>query len=445
MPINYNQQDSAFRPLNGFLFRCEFHVVGNSNITKDILKKLEYSVSTVKLPKMKEMEAEPHSFGSFFIPFPFFSTGEKDMMIEFYETDDMLISKVFYSFLNRYRWKSSTMFDKEQADLGVTVTIYDQRNLYGSSNRPLYRNIYWLKTTDLEPPQFTRSGSDVDLSKVTVTFNTIESDYKNAIDSREFGNTNEINVGAKDDPAFGNTDELGDKIAEMFAGLMNDNSQTGGNTSGLPDRVSSSKKRREYAESLGVDSKERLAVLKDHPDKLKELRKFLESEGVDIHDYSEVSDALVEMGIFGNVPQHICQKGVSVLESLVSGEKRVSAPSASRSVDKWVEAGFEVTEEKAFTKKIDIDNYIMKLANEGKLEEGQKIIIDYDKTGKSYGHIVTVLYNKERGWYTSSDGRQGTMTGLSVNHKVVGIKILKKSADKKLLEESGNLSGIGKE
>jgi hypothetical protein len=37
------------------------------------------------------------------------------------------------------------------------------------------------------------------------------------------------------------------------------------------------------------------------------------------------------------------------------------------------------------------------------------------------------------------------MTGLSVNHKVVGIKILKKSADKKLLEESGNLSGIGKE
>ena len=219
MPINYNQQDSAFRPLNGFLFRCEFHVVGNSNITKDILKKLEYSVSTVKLPKMKEMEAEPHSFGSFFIPFPFFSTGEKDMTMEFYETDDMLISKVFYSFLNRYRWKSSTMFDKEQADLGVTVTIYDQRNLYGSSNRPLYRNIYWLKTTDLEPPQFSRSGSDVDLCKVTVTFNTIESDYKNEIDSSEFGNTNEINVGAEDDPAFENTDELGNKIAGMFADL----------------------------------------------------------------------------------------------------------------------------------------------------------------------------------------------------------------------------------
>ena len=444
MPINYNQQDSAFRPLNGFLFRCEFHVVGNSNITKDILKKLEYSVSNVKLPKMKEMEAEPHSFGSFFIPFPFFSTGEKDMTIEFYETDDMLISKVFYSFLNRYRWKSSTMFDKEQADLGVTVTIYDQRNLYGRSNRPLYRNIYWLKTTDLEPPQFSRSGSDVDLCKVTVTFNTIESDYKNEIDLAEFGNTNEINVGAEDDPAFENTDEVGNKIADMFAGLMKDDNQTGGSTSGVPDRVSSSEKRREYAESLGVNSKERLAVLKDHPDKLKDLRKFLESEGVNIHDYSEVSDALVEMGIFGNVPQHFCQRGVSVLEAIVSGEKRVSALSASRSVDEWNKAGWEVTEEKSFTKKLDIDNYIIELANAGKLEEGQKIIIDYDKTGKKDGHIVTVLYNKERGWYTSSDGRQGTMTGLPVNHEVVGIKILKKSADKKLLEESGNLSGIGK-
>ena len=444
MPINYNQQDSAFRPLNGFLFRCEFHVVGNSNITKDILKKLEYSVSNVKLPKMKEMEAEPHSFGSFFIPFPFFSTGEKDMTIEFYETDDMLISKVFYSFLNRYRWKSSTMFDKEQADLGVTVTIYDQRNLYGRSNRPLYRNIYWLKTTDLEPPQFSRSGSDVDLCKVTVTFNTIESDYKNEIDSAEFGNTNEINVGAEDDPAFENTDEVGNKIADMFAGLMKDDNQTGGSTSGVPDRVSSSEKRREYAESLGVNSKERLAVLKDHPDKLKDLRKFLESEGVNIHDYSEVSDALVEMGIFGNVPQHFCQRGVSVLEAIVSGEKRVSALSASRSVDEWNKAGWEVTEEKSFNKKSDIDNYIIELANAGKLEEGQKIIIDYDKTGKKDGHIVTVLYNKERGWYTSSDGRQGTMTGLPVNHEVVGIKILKKSADKKLLEESGNLSGIGK-
>ena len=444
MPINYNQQDSAFRPLNGFLFRCEFHVVENSNITKDILKKLEYSVSTVKLPKMKEMEAEPHSFGSFFIPFPFFSTGEKDMTIEFYETNDMLISKVFYSFLNRYRWKSSTMFDKEQADLGVTVTIYDQRNLYGRSNRPLYRNIYWLKTTDLEPPQFSRSGSDVDLCKVTVTFNTIESDYKNEIDSAEFGNMNEINVGAEDDPAFENTDEVGNKIADMFAGLMKDDNQTGGSTSGVPDRVSSSEKRREYAESLGVNSKERLAVLKDHPDKLKDLRKFLESEGVNIHDYSEVSDALVEMGIFGNVPQHFCQRGVSVLEAIVSGEKRVSALSASRSVDEWNKAGWEVTEEKSFNKKSDIDNYIIELANAGKLEEGQKIIIDYDKTGKKDGHIVTVLYNKERGWYTSSDGRQGTMTGLPVNHEVVGIKILKKSADKKLLEESGNLSGIGK-
>lgn len=444
MPINYNQQDSAFRPLNGFLFRCEFHVVENSNITKDILKKLEYSVSTVKLPKMKEMEAEPHSFGSFFIPFPFFSTGEKDMTIEFYETNDMLISKVFYSFLNRYRWKSSTMFDKEQADLGVTVTIYDQRNLYGRSNRPLYRNIYWLKTTDLEPPQFSRSGSDVDLCKVTVTFNTIESDYKNEIDLAEFGNTNEINVGAEDDPAFENTDEVGNKIADMFAGLMKDDNQTGGSTSGVPDRVSSSEKRREYAESLGVNSKERLAVLKDHPDKLKDLRKFLESEGVNIHDYSEVSDALVEMGIFGNVPQHFCQRGVSVLEAIVSGEKRVSALSASRSVDEWNKAGWEVTEEKSFNKKSDIDNYIIELANAGKLEEGQKIIIDYDKTGKKDGHIVTVLYNKERGWYTSSDGRQGTMTGLPVNHEVVGIKILKKSADKKLLEESGNLSGIGK-
>ena len=408
------------------------------------MKKLEYSVSNVKLPKMKEMEAEPHSFGSFFIPFPFFSTGEKDMTIEFYETDDMLISKVFYSFLNRYRWKSSTMFDKEQADLGVTVTIYDQRNLYGRSNRPLYRNIYWLKTTDLEPPQFSRSGSDVDLCKVTVTFNTIESDYKNEIDLAEFGNTNEINVGAEDDPAFENTDEVGNKIADMFAGLMKDDNQTGGSTSGVPDRVSSSEKRREYAESLGVNSKERLAVLKDHPDKLKDLRKFLESEGVNIHDYSEVSDALVEMGIFGNVPQHFCQRGVSVLEAIVSGEKRVSALSASRSVDEWNKAGWEVTEEKSFTKKLDIDNYIIELANAGKLEEGQKIIIDYDKTGKKDGHIVTVLYNKERGWYTSSDGRQGTMTGLPVNHEVVGIKILKKSADKKLLEESGNLSGIGK-
>ena len=442
MPINYNQQDSAFRPLNGFLFRCEFHVVGNSNITKDILKKLEYSVSNVKLPKMKEMEAEPHSFGSFFIPFPFFSTGEKDMTIEFYETDDMLISKVFYSFLNRYRWKSSTMFDKEQADLGVTVTIYDQRNLYGSSNRPLYRNIYWLKTTDLEPPQFSRSGSDVDLCKVTVTFNTIECDYKNAIDSSEFGNTNEINVGAEDDPAFENTDEVGNKISEMFAELVAE--QNTGTTSGIPDRVSENEKFRKYSESLGVNSKERTAVISKNTKKLNELRDVLLSEGVDVHDYSEVNDALVEMGVFGNVPQGFCQRGVSVLEAIVSGNERVVAATASSSVDEWNKAGFEVTEEKKFSNKTEIDNYIMSLANEGKLEEGQKIIIDYDSEGKSAGHIVTVLHNKERGWYTSSDGRQGTPTGLAADHEVVGIKILKKSADKKLLEESGNLSGIGK-
>lgn len=231
MPINLNQHDDGFRPLNGFLFKCDFLADENiqTNIGPDILKILGYSVSKLTLPKFNEYEGKPHSFGSFFIPFPYFSTGEKEMTIEFYETDDMLISKVFYSFLNRYRWRASTIFDVSQADFRIEVSILDQRNLFGyDSDRPLLRKEYYLKTKSIEPPQFARDGSDTDLCRVSVTFNTIESKYSNVYYGR-FGSVDEINkrfdseknkyVDVVDDNAFLNSQEVVDKLSKMFADL----------------------------------------------------------------------------------------------------------------------------------------------------------------------------------------------------------------------------------
>ncbi len=229
MAINSNQLDNGFRPLNNFLFKCEFQsYYTRYDITHEVARILEYSVSKITLPKFKESEGKAHSFGSFFIPFPYFSTGEKEMTIEFYETDDMLISKVFYSFLNKSRWKASTLFEPDQCDLMVTVTILDQRNLFGyNSQEDILKKVYYLKTKSLEPPQFARDGSDTDLCRVSVTFNTVE-DYNNVYYGG-FGSVNEINrrydeeerkyVDVVDDQAFLNPDDVSNKIYGMFADL----------------------------------------------------------------------------------------------------------------------------------------------------------------------------------------------------------------------------------
>ena len=454
MPINLNQDDLGFRPLDNFLFKCAFLDDPNvkNNLTPEILKKLEYSVSKVTLPKMKESDPKPHLLGSFAIQFPYFSTGEKEMSIEFYETDDMLVSKVFYSFLNRYRWKASTIFDISHADLMIRVTLLDQRNKNGMAakhpRRLVYEREYWIKTISIDPPQFTRDGSDTDLCTVTVNFNTIESKYNNIVNDT-FGSADEINAGAKDDNAFTDTNAVGEKLFEMFEGLMGD--PVYNTPSGIPDKTSQYKNRKEFANSLGVNSVERLAVLSTNPNKITELRKFLQQEGVDVNDYSAVNDALREMGIFGNAPNGFCQRGVSVLEAVVTGDKRVQAPTASSSIEAWKADGYDVTEEKKFYKRNDVENYIKKLIDEGKLKEGDKIVIDYDSEGKTAGHIITVLKDDNpngenyKGWYTSSDGYQRSLTGLGMNHKVSGMKVLTKSEDRLLLEQSKNVSAIGNE
>lgn len=229
MAINANQLDNGFRPLNNFLFKCEFQsYYSRYDISFEVARILEYSVSKITLPKFKEAEGKAHSFGSFFIPFPYFSTGEKEMTIEFYETDDMLISKVFYSFLNKSRWKASTLFEPDQCDLIVTVTILDQRNLFGYNDQEdIIKKVYYLKTKSLEPPQFARDGSDTDLCRVSVTFNTVE-DYNNVYYGG-FGSVDEVNrrydekegkyVDVVDDQAFLNPDDVSSKLYGMFADL----------------------------------------------------------------------------------------------------------------------------------------------------------------------------------------------------------------------------------
>ena len=109
MRIDSQQEDSLMEPLSSFLFKCTFTAPEGSKklLTDSILQKMQYSVSSVTIPKMAESgsgtDIDQVSYGSFNLPFPYYSTGQKEMTIDFLETDDMLISRIFYMILNKNR------------------------------------------------------------------------------------------------------------------------------------------------------------------------------------------------------------------------------------------------------------------------------------------------------------------------------------------------------
>lgn len=175
--IDNAQTDYTMRPLNSFLFDCQFHSPNEGDLVfpTSTLKKLAYSVKAVKIPKMKpDSEVKSIQYGSFFVSFPFFSTGEKEMTITFYETDDMLISKVFYAMQAKHRWKPYAIYNNTtNVDLIVDVNIHDQHNKLKFNEYSLFHNTYSLVLESISPPRFSRTGT-VQLLTVDATFNAVE-------------------------------------------------------------------------------------------------------------------------------------------------------------------------------------------------------------------------------------------------------------------------------
>lgn len=437
--VDGHQDDIHLRPLGAFLFSCEFYAKdGDRVLTDRVIKKLNYSVVSLNLPKMESETADTMSYGSFFVTFPFWATGKKDIEFDFFETDEMEITKLFYHYLNQCRWKATTMLFWGQADLYVRVAIYDHRNTFGIKKREIFSHDYALKTKEIGLPEFIRTG-DVSLLKTKVTFNSLTAEYSH-------GNLNSpVNAAAEmqlldtePDPAMLNTEELGNRIAAIMdpyrekyganAELGADGKQKGNidiQHHFTTDSESSDYTLRAEAERLGPNSLIRLATLAGSESEIDRLRKVLREHGVNVNDYSEVSDALVDMGIFGKVSNGYCQRGVSVLEAIVSGNTRVKAPTASSSLDEWEAAGFQETESRKVNNVTELNEYITSLAKSGKISEGDKIIIDYDSADKEAGHAVTVLYDEESGWYTTSDTRQNSMAGLALTHKVDEVHVMR--------------------
>ena len=277
MRIDSVQNDQSMRPLGRFLFKCEFSnklgdtVVSRNILNDKMLQKLMYSVLEVNIPKLETSDPDNLSYGSFSVTFPFFSTEKKEMRMIFYETDKMEIFKTFTYLLGESRWKASTIFRWEQADLYVTVTIYDQRNLYGYGYRALFSESYALKTTRVDPPQFSRTN-DVDITKTEVIFNTVQTrnydrGHITTVDAEREFRENDI----KADPAFTNSEDMSNAIAKYFE----------------------DKFKREYEDQYSVDL-DRLRYQQSIPD-LAKLRASKGTRGGDfILDHGEL-DSLYEI------------------------------------------------------------------------------------------------------------------------------------------------------
>ena len=442
--VDSQQADNNLRPLTGFLFRCTFTAQeGDKVLTEAALKKLQYSVLSVNIPKMKEQELDELSYGSFFISFPFWSTGDQAMTIEFWETDKMEISKIFYYMLDKKRWRASTMFKYSQADLFVTVEILDQRNYLPADKHVIFSNTFALKTVSIDPPEFVRTG-DVTLLKTKVEFNTMQHEYSHGnirTGINPLGDFMDKNVYMPDENAFIDAEDMSKKIEEAFKEYVKAEQgrfpeKANATDKFVTDKVSSDVELRAFADRLGPNSLSRTAALSTDSNARQELRKILMKKGVNVNDYSDVANALKAMGIYGADGQsnHYCQRGVSLLESIVSGNDRVLSPKATGSEQAWEAGGFK--EDKSLGRKInkvsDADAYINELIKSGKVHEGDKIIIDYDAEDKENGHALTVLFDDATGkWSVSSDAGHFNLSGLAMNHKIDEIHILNMTKEEK--------------
>ncbi len=230
MRIDGEQEDIVFEPLSSFLFKCTFTAPERYKklLTDSILEKLKYSVVSLNIPKLTEKNLEAISYGSFALPFPYYSTGQKEMSIDFFETDDMLISRVFYVLQSKKRWSAKTIFRMSDAELFLHVEIYPQRNAKGYKypmKNPVFVRDYGLIMKGINPPEFSRTG-EVTLLKTKIEFNTIESDYYGekgrTYQDSGIDPTKEKHEWDKQkaEAAFIDTEQMGDRIAEQFAEWM---------------------------------------------------------------------------------------------------------------------------------------------------------------------------------------------------------------------------------
>lgn len=463
------QSDQALAPLNNFLFKCEFSpsevdiARGNRLFSYSVLKKMNYSVKDIKLPKMKAESVEHIQYGSFFVSFPFFATGDKEMTITFYETDDMMLSKIFYALQAQNRWRPSTIFRDTQAQLFVDVVIYDQRSTLSAKEHELYRNRYGLLFKYLDQPKFDRSN-DADLCTITAHFNTIEGEYasgnwdglRKSLLHSDFNAVNEMKTGdgknggldTEADNAAVSLKDIEDRftawLGEREAAKNGEHSDGNGHEYETIIRTQDKDLRR-FSEELGDDNRKRMQYLAEHPEKIKELRKLLISKGVKVNDDfslddSDLVDALYSMGIIGgsSIAGGYCQQGVSVVDAIKYDKPIVKAETASKSVDAWLKSA-RYNEAKNLERKIksvdEANKYIQELIDKKELEEGDMVIIDYpDKDGKEQpGHIFRMLFREKRnekgqeGWGAAADYLHVNYSGLGGKHGVTRIRVIKKA------------------
>lgn len=469
MRVDGVQTDKSMRPLSSFLFRCYLSRNPDnslSELTDSVLKKLNYSVRAVTVPKMAEQGQDTIEFGSFAMTFPFFSTGKRETTMTFYETDDMLVSRVFYAIQQRKRWKSSSLFREQDADLIADIEIFDQRNTFDlPAKTPIYTQRMYLKLVKVNSPDFKRT-STVTLLETSIEFNAMIEPYSGSYASSPVDAIGEMKSAAEGgldrepEAAFIDADQMLQTFRtslEEFSDWFYDKPKAD-NLASSSDRISSDRESknpqlRAYAESLGANSQSRQAALSgsDSEFRINDLREQLKAEGVNTKDYQEVASALVEMGILGNYggPNGWCQRGTSILEAVVSEKPRVTAQTASRSVSAWEDAGYEVSESRRVKTVTEINKQLENLIKEGKLKPGDKIVIDYDdkpRTGsydsskEEAGHISTYLGKVDGIDRTVSDRMQLSLAGLSAKHRVTGYKILTRNrqdlADQALLKVS---------
>ena len=222
MKLNGIQSDRSMRPLSSFLFDCTFSSQENDQLfTEEILKKLRYSVSTCTVPKMKSLSEDSISYGSFSLSFPFFSTNEKELTIDFIEQDDMMISKLMYAIQSRSRWKATALKSFEDADLFLDLKIYDSRNTLNKKNGILFSQNYAIKFIEIVPPKFSRT-SDAMPTTLTARFNSIQRDKLSADFSDSADPLRDFRrLDSEADTAFINSEGLGEMVKEWVDEFMN--------------------------------------------------------------------------------------------------------------------------------------------------------------------------------------------------------------------------------
>ena len=148
--LNFNN----LKPLNVWSFDVTLNPK-TSYFSKDLIKKVTSAITGIELPTLT-ISKETKNYGSYDLVLPIYETGERTLVINFDETDDMAVSYFLSTLIGNKPYSNSK---GTTTDITIIVKAYRPED-----NSTIFIRTFECSLKEFFEPQFNRNGNVAETS-----------------------------------------------------------------------------------------------------------------------------------------------------------------------------------------------------------------------------------------------------------------------------------------